>query len=472
MIVQSLTLSARNILRNRRRTVITLVAIVTGALAILLFGGYANSIVDGVQTGFVRQLGHLQVQKQGYFLVGTGSPSDYGIANYEEVARSINADPELRGMVKVVTPILQLHGIAGNFSASVSRTVAGIGVVPADQNRLRQWNDYDFPGEIRPIALPENQDAAAVVGHGLARTLRVCSAFSVPSCPKYDNQPEASVSPGSPATPEDLLALSAAVAENNTAAMPAEAGSHPTLEILAATSTGAPNVASVPIVAAESQGIKEVDDMFVALPLAVAQRLVYGNATPQATSLVVQLHHTDQIASASARLKQLIEDNGWDLEVVDFRQINATYDQIRGLFTSIFGFIAILMGTIVLFSVANTMSMAVMERTAEIGTVRSLGLCRGGVYEMFMIEGLLIGVLGAGLGTAVALSLAALINSAGLTWIPPGQVDPIPLVIHVFNDPALIVGAFVGLVAVAALSSLLPARRAARMEVVDALRHV
>ena len=67
---------------------------------------------------------------------------------------------------------------------------------------------------------------------------------------------------------------------------------------------------------------------------------------------------------------------------------------------------------------------------------------------------------------------ALTINNAGLTWTPPGQVDPIPLVVHVFGDPGLIFGTLFGLMALSALSALLPARKAARLPVVDALRHV
>ena len=62
------------------------------------------------------------------------------------------------------------------------------------------------------------------------------------------------------------------------------------------------------------------------------------------------------------------------LEVQDFQTLNPYYGQTVAFFAAIFGFISILIGVIVLFTVGNTMSMAVVERTPEIGTLRAIGL--------------------------------------------------------------------------------------------------
>jgi putative ABC transport system permease protein len=71
-----------------------------------------------------------------------------------------------------------------------------------------------------------------------------------------------------------------------------------------------------------------------------------------------------------------------------------------------------------------------------------------------------------------AFAVALLINHAGLSWTPPGNVNNVPLRLDVAGRPLLVVGAWLGLVAVATLAALLPANRAARLPVVDALRHV
>jgi len=114
----------------------------------------------------------------------------------------------------------------------------------------------------------------------------------------------------------------------------------------------------------------------------------------------------------------------------------------------------------------------VVERTAEIGTLRAIGLRRSGIRAMFVTEGIVLGVLGALLGTAVAILAAWGVNAMGLTWTPPGRIEPVALAVRVASEHRMMLASAVGLVIVAALSAILPAARAARMNIVDALRHV
>ena len=111
-----------NLLRNRRRSLATLLAMVIGLCAILLFGGYAGSTIYAMQTGYVQLHGHLQIQRKDYFLYGSGNPSDYAIADYVPMLEQVRSDSVLAPMLTVVTPKLQLGGIAGNFAAGFPPT--------------------------------------------------------------------------------------------------------------------------------------------------------------------------------------------------------------------------------------------------------------------------------------------------------------------------------------------------------------
>ncbi|HEX6363257.1 MAG TPA: FtsX-like permease family protein [Albitalea sp.] len=462
------SLALRNLLRNRRRSLTTVLAMIVGAHAVLLFGGYSRNITYGLQTDYVKTGGHLQIQRAGYHRFGGGNPAAYGIARYAEIIDAVKADPVLAPMLVVATPTLQLQGIAGNFGAGVSRTTLGLGLVVEDQNRMRAWNDYDFPVVVPPLALTGTDGDAAIVGTGLARVLQLCGAVEVRDC-------ESAPRPATTlALAPDLPADVAALASDTPAAAPGM-GAEPraAIELLAATARGAPNVARLTVVKAEEQGVKEFDDVYVGLHLAQAQRLVFGNDTPKATAVVVQLAHTGQLPSAKARLQSLLATRFADepTEVLDYTELNPFYGQALAMFGTLFGFVALLIGAIVLFTVGNTMSTAVIERTVEIGTLRSMGLRRRGIRRLFMCEGLLLGCAGALVGVATAALLAALINHSGLTWTPPGR-SPVPLIVRVWGEPALIAGTCAGLLLVAVLSAWLPARRAARMNVVDALRHV
>ncbi|TAK67978.1 MAG: ABC transporter permease [Betaproteobacteria bacterium] len=462
--MRTLSLALRNLLRNRRRSLTTLSAMVIGAVTVLVFGGYSRNITLSLQTSYVMRGGHLQIQRKDYFLYGSGNPAAYGIAEYQHVIDVVARDPVLAPMLAVVTPTISLGGIAGNFAAGVSRTILGAGLVVADRNRMRGWNDYGLPIDLPPSPLTGTAEDAVVIGNGVARVLELCEPLKVPNCPqRTKSEPAAGAS-----APADVAALSAL--EARPAAQPGEAR----IELLAANVHGAPNVASLRVVKAERQGFREFDDMFVGMHLAQAQRLLYGAEKPQATAVVLQLVHTSQIPAAKTRLAELLATmpQREPLEVQDFETLNPFYGQAIGMFAAIFGFISALIGAIVLFTVGNTMSMAVIERTAEIGTLRAMGLRRSGIRRLFMSEALLLGLMGAVAGVAAALCVAWLVNHAGLTWLPPGQVDPVPLTVRVWGETPMMLGTAAGLALVAVVSAWWPARRAGRMLIVDALRHV
>lgn len=466
--MNTLSLALRNLLRNRRRSLMTLFAMILGLMAVLLFGGYIKAIAYGMQSDYVARTGHLQIQHKGYFLYGNGNPAAYGIGDYESILAMVKSDPVLAPMLVVVTPTLQFGGIAGNFAAGVSRTIYVTGMVVRDQDRMREWNDYKLRDIRRRLTLSGTAPDSAVIGTGVARVLQLCAALNVSNCP----------SPMAPASSADGAALPddiAALAVTSQASGPiAPSAAQPHIEILAASSRGAPNVGGVNVVRAEFQGIKELDDVYVALHLAQAQKLIFGNDTPKVTAIALQLRHTSQTELARARLEQILMTAPRDspLEILDYETLNPFYGQTLSMFATIFGFISVLIGAVVLFTISNTMSMTVVERTVEIGTLRAIGLRRRGIRAMFLAEAVVLGVTGSLLGITMALGTTWAINQAGLTWTPPGRIESVALEVRLAGELLMMVGSAIGLVVVASLSAILPAARASRMNIVDALRHV
>lgn len=456
------SLAWRNLLRNRRRSLTTLLAMVIGLVAILIFGGYRSNILYGTQTGFVQQTGHLQIQRKGYYLDGGDNPTAYGIAGYEALLAHIRQDPVLAPMLVMATPTLQLGGIAGNFSAGVSRSVMATGLIPEDRNRMLEWNDYGVISYAQPLPLVGAPRDAVLVGMGVARKLKLCALLDTSDCVPGE-APKAAEGAG---VPDDIAALSSL--EGRTRAPTAENR----IEMLAATARGAPNVASLNVIKASNMGIKALDDVYMAMHLAQAQRLIYGAATPQVTAILIQLQHTAQIPAARQRLLALLAESGQaGLEVLDFEALNPIYRQTNEFMDSMFGFIALLIGVIVLFTIGNTMSTAVVERTAEIGTLRAMGLRRSGIRRLFLCEALQLGLIGAVVGVLSALAVAYAINHSGWSWTPPGYAYAYLILVRVGEDLPLLAGSVTGIIGVTLLSAWWPARRAASSMIVDALRH-
>ncbi|MFI4938907.1 MAG: ABC transporter permease [Burkholderiales bacterium] len=462
--MKTFALALRNLLRNRRRSFTTLLAMVIGLVAILEFGGYRSNIIYGMETGFVQGSGHLQIQHKNYFLDGSDNPTAYGIADYQRIIDAVKRDAVLKPMLTMVTPTLQLGGIAGNFSAGVSRSVMASGVVAEERNRMFLWNDYNLKSYAKPLPLIGASPDAVVIGTGVARKLQLCNVLGVPDC----NQVPARQAVEGKQAPDDIAALSAL--EKSSAPQQNENR----IEMLAATAHGAPNVASLSVIEARNMGVKAIDDMYLAMQLAQAQKLIYGAAEPQVTAIQVQLQHTSQMPAARERLMQLLatEFKNEPLEVLDFRVLNPMYGQSISFMNSMFGFIAVLIGIIVLFTIGNTMSTAVVERTVEIGTLRAMGVRRSGIRNLFLCEGVLLGIFGSVLGVFFSLSIATLINHSGLTWTPPGYSYAYLLLVRIWQDLPLLVGSVIGMMMVTIISAWWPANRASRLIIVEALRHV
>ncbi|XVJ68421.1 MAG: ABC transporter permease [Rhizobacter sp.] len=473
------SLALRNVLRNRRRTVLTLAALGVAATAMVMLGGYVSATIKGLQTSTVRQTGHLQIMVRGYLDFGRGNPSGYAIRDVDELVTALKSDAVLKPWVQVVTPVLHVQGVAGQFASGLSSNFVGSAWVPQDRSNMLAWDGQNMRFPPAANHLRQDQPESGVIGVGLAQLLGLCDALEVKQCAR----PPTPAAATGPRLADDLALLSQQV-RTDTAA-PTTSGDEVPIELLSSSQGGAPNVIRMNVTRAELQGVRDVDRMYVGLPLALAQRLVFGSDPAGASALVVQLHRTADMPLAKQRIEALlasrmsssptpgIEGNEpQDLEVREFQDVAASYNQVVGMFKSMFGFVSLLMAVVTVFSVANTVNMAVSERTAEIGTLQAMGLKQRDIRRLFVAEGGLIGVGGAVFGVVLALLVAQYgINPAGLQWTPPGNSSAVPVGIDVAGSGMLCLGVVLTLTKIACLSSWWPAHRASQMEIVEALRH-
>jgi len=132
-------------------------------------------------------------------------------------------------------------------------------------------------------------------------------------------------------------------------------------------------------------------------------------------------------------------------------------------------FIKIMLIAIVLISIMNVMIMAVYERIREIGTIAAIGTLPGKILSMFVIEGLSLGVLGAVVGNIIGLVIVYILDLAKITF-DFGRQTGLVLSPTLKASDTLVVSIIVIIVAV--LGSLQPALKASKMEPIKALRHV
>ena len=147
------------------------------------------------------------------------------------------------------------------------------------------------------------------------------------------------------------------------------------------------------------------------------------------------------------------------------------YKQVRGMFDGIFLFMGVIVFFMVLMASVNTLLMAMFERTREIGTMLAMGTPRAWIIGLFMAEASVLGVLGAALGVTVGNLLGMALNASGL-HLPPPPGYTTPIAFRVLHIPGIMIGSSVMVVVSLAMASILPAVRASRLEIVEALSHV
>jgi putative ABC transport system permease protein len=403
-----LLFALKNIGRNKRRSATILAMIALGSTALLLAGGYAAATFRTLaESTIANGLGHLQIGGPG-FREEEEKPLASGLGEVDAVRRVVRQNPHVRAAAARI----EFSGLVSNGDKSV--VFLGRGIEPREE--------YDAAGF--SLAMRSGAPLAAsgppevVVGIGLAHSLKV--------------------------------------------------GVGDRLTILAQTVDGALNGADVQVVGTYTTGIREMDDRALIVRLDTAQAILN---TTRVSKLVVALDRTDHTMEVRASLTGAFAAEPYAVDIATWSDLAIFYQQVRGLYSGIFLFLGIIIVGLVVLSSANAMTMAVMERVKEIGTLMAMGTGRLLVLAMFVTEGLGLGLLGGAAGAALGYLLARVLTTAHVMLPPPPTFSSrIPLIIDVV--PALWVVVPVLMMGTMLVAALLPAARAARLRITDALGHL
>jgi putative ABC transport system permease protein len=402
--MQTAVLAARNLLRQRMRTGMTVAAVAVGVAALILSGGFVRDMFAQLADALIRsQLGHVQIAKAGFFTYGSRKPEDYVMQRPEPIAERARS----QGGVVDVLGRRTFPGLLATGRREVA--VIGEGVEPDKEARLgtrmalaagRQLQDRDRFGML--------------IGLGVAQALKV------------------------------------------------EPGSQ--VSLLVSTPGGAMNTLEFEVVGVFKSFSKDYDARAVKIPLEVAQELLDSRGV---NVVVVSLGRTRDTAAVAARLQELVRAEG--LEVKRWDELNDFYPKTVALYDRQFGVLRLIILIMVLLSVGNTVGMTVFERIGEFGTMRALGHKGPGVFFLILVENAILGAVGASAGVFLGLVLAAAISAIGIPMPPPPNSN-VGYLARIRVELVVIGSAFVIGFLATTLASLLPAARAVRVSVVDALR--
>jgi len=411
--IKWIKIAFRNIVKNKRRSFVTLLAIAVGFAAVSLFRGYADNTYWGLRQMAVRGegLGHLTIYKKGWLEEGKIEPEKYMLSQ-EENQRIIDLVQEDDDVI-LATPRMNISGLVSN--GRISAIFLADGVIPRDAKTIT--GPLAAFRKVKGDVLSDKKLYGVEMAEDLARIL--------------------DLKPGSDAV------------------------------VMAPTLDGQMNALDIEVIGVYDTGSDATNDKYIRVPFAFAQSLY---DTEKADRVVVLLDDWKKTEQARKRLLTTLSEAGLPCEIKTWNELSLFYSKVKGMFDMIFMFVFFIVLVIVVMSVVNTMGMAVLERTREIGTLRALGLKRRGVGLLFAIEGGMIGLLGSILGIVLNVAVWAIIRIVEPTYIPPGVSSRVSLVVNLVPQAMLMLAVF--LILLSLIAAILPARRAASHNVVDALGHV
>src|SRR5436190_2609868 len=388
--VGAFALAWRNLVRQKRRTILMGAVVAFGFAAVALAGGFIAQSFEGLREGTIRTVGQLQAVDRRAVKGTEEKTLEYGLRDASRARALAAADPA----VSAVLPRIEFVGLAASGAKSVP--YLGIGVDPEPEAAATFARELVVAG-----AYLSRDDADAVIlGTGLASALQVKTGDSI--------------------------------------------------TLMATTPDGSLNAVDGIVRGLVDVQIKELNDRYLACGISLASRLLQSPET--VSKLVVFLKPKADEERAAERLERALNAAGYPVAIRHWRELAVFYGQVRLLYIGIFGFVGAVLVVIVILSAAIVMTMAVAERTREIGTLRAMGTRPAGILRLFLAEGTALAIAGCTAGMLLALAIRAVLNASGIILPPPpGATHGMP--IHVQFFPLAYAAGFLAMIATMAVAS-------------------
>lgn len=424
-----LWIALRNLSRNRRRTILSALAIGLGVAALLTFRGFINGqrfmMISNLTDG---QVGALQIHRKGYLDNVQAQPLTLDFADTQELREKILA---VEG-VKALAPHLSFGAILSTPDAEVP------------EGRELREDEYGKTTYVIVTAVDP-----ALEQQVLPRRFALLTQGQLL---------DASDAPGV-AINEELMKSAGIALMTDPAARP-DTVRWPAL--LTPDRDGALNGENI-AVRGTFMALLPGENRTLLMPLETAQRLVRMDGRITEYALAV-----DRLEDVGVVRDRIAATLGEAYEVHTYKQLMPVIDNVVSLADTIFGLIGVIFLVVVLLGILNSMLMNVLERVREIGTMMAVGTRRWKILVLMVLEGAGLGLMGGLLGVALGAGVTVTLGYIGVPITIPGAefkhlLRPFLTLDAILQTAAM---AVVG----ASLAALWPAWRASRLDPVAALR--
>lgn len=430
----------RNVVRNWRHSMASSLAILAGFTAVSIFDGFLIDLDRVNEEGYSMRgmQGDVLIQRKDAQYKLIEDSFAYALTKEEQdaVEDVLRSDPDFDLRVR----FLDVKGMVANGQNSAIFVGGSTDIQEGRQMRGKLWEWNTVAGKPFHESSEEN---AVLVGTGLGKMMGCEASINITNIMRREG-----------------------------GYIPAERPfkcERSSLQLSASTEAAQVNALDLKVIGIVDGGFREQDKYWVILPLPLAQKLL---DTDKVTTIAVRLRNKDHIPEFVERVKRQLRNKGLDLDVIPWKDhavgafMRGSMD-ITNTFRNLFMVIVV---TICVLSISNTMMKAVTERTREIGSLRSFGFLRREIATMFALEGLFLALLSCLCGIILTVLSSVLINYSGITY-KAGLLSA-PIFLTVALNPLVWLLNTLWLTLLAAGTAWICSRKAANMVIADAMRHV
>jgi putative ABC transport system permease protein len=421
------SIAARNVARNRRRSLVTLAAVLLGVTAILVLRGFIEGFVALMVDDIVQgKTGALQIHTRGYMDDSDALPLEPSLSYDESLLARVRKVPGVTG----VTGRIQFSGLVSNGLSQTMFVGRGLDLATERQAVPRAGFDV-LPGG---RALAAGDHAHAIIGNELAQSFHAVL----------------------PAEKAKALAAKQAGAESLV----------DRVTLASSSPKGRANSLDVSVEGLSVSSLPFENKRVVTVPLKLAQELL--GMEGRVTELAVAVDDLRNLERIAADLRQEL---GPQYEVHTWQELQPFVRDIIVRQRFVMGLISLILFVIIITGIINTMLMSVFERVREIGTMLAVGMRRRQVLAMFLVEATLLGVVG---GVGGVLLGSSIVRAMAARGIPMSMVvnSGSQSVLRPQLSPSFVVMTLAVAVVGALVAAAWPAWRASRLDPVEALRSV
>lgn len=371
-----LKLAYLNLFRNKRRTFSTGLAICIGFIGLNLLGAYIYRVKKALDTTSVYSAlhGHIQIFRKDSLVNFSIKPQKYMISKEElRQLTSLLIQPE----VEYLGQNINGSGLLSN--GNISHPVLFFSFEPEVYARsllqpdVYNWaKDWVLPSQFKNVEIFRSNNEVMSV------TPKIADIMSL----KY------------PLTSNESLQLAGRSLEGDL------------------------NAVNLDLGAEHTTGMQFMEDTLVLVPFKKVQELL---GTEGAESVSVYLKSDTPLGEFKKRLDEMLLKLPFETESFYYydEKINSVYLGTIGFLGVMGSFFVFLIGTAVSLSIVNSLTMGIIERTREIGTLYAVGFKRRDVSNLFMLENLLLCLFSIVAGVILSYAIATVVNSLDIRFTPP-----------------------------------------------------